>query len=243
MKKTTDKSPDVNLDNSNGNSSSLISNVVLKGDLASLSDSQKIEYYFQLCYSLGLNPTSKPFEIIKFNGKEILYAKREATEQLRKIHGVSVVELILEVTPDLCIARIRVQNKEGRFDVATGVVPLTGLKGDAKANAIMRAETKAKRRATLSICGLGMLDESETDTIGSFETKELSLPQTENPYKLLAEAKTLEELRKVWEANPLLQREPTFANLKNTRKEELADISVNDILPEEPLANQNTNDK
>ena len=29
----------------------------------------------------------------------------------------------------------------------------------------MKAETKAKRRVTLSICGLGILDESETDTM------------------------------------------------------------------------------
>src|SRR5690606_24912460 len=33
------------------------------------------------------------------------------------------------------------------------------------ANAYMKAETKAKRRVTLSICGLGWLDETETETI------------------------------------------------------------------------------
>ena len=35
------------------------------------------------------------------------------------------------------------------------------LKGEVRANAILKAVTKAKRRATLSICGLGWLDESE----------------------------------------------------------------------------------
>ena len=39
------------------------------------------------------------------------------------------------------------------------------LKGDALANALMKAETKAKRRVTLSIAGLGWLDETELDTI------------------------------------------------------------------------------
>lgn len=39
------------------------------------------------------------------------------------------------------------------------------LIGDERANAIMKAETKAKRRATLSICGLGFLDEAEVETI------------------------------------------------------------------------------
>jgi hypothetical protein len=33
------------------------------------------------------------------------------------------------------------------------------------ANAFMKAETKAKRRVTLSICGLGFLDESEIESI------------------------------------------------------------------------------
>ena len=39
------------------------------------------------------------------------------------------------------------------------------LKGEAKANAVMKAETKAKRRVTLSICGMGWVDESEIDSI------------------------------------------------------------------------------
>lgn len=38
------------------------------------------------------------------------------------------------------------------------------------ANALMKAETKAKRRVTLSICGLGLLDESEIDTMKGAET-------------------------------------------------------------------------
>ena len=39
---------------------------------------------------------------------------------------------------------------------------------NALANAIMKAETKAKRRVTLSICGLGMLDETELETIKDY---------------------------------------------------------------------------
>jgi hypothetical protein len=44
---------------------------------------------------------------------------------------------------------------------------IKGLQGDALANALMKAETKSKRRVTLSICGLGMLDETEMETIPS----------------------------------------------------------------------------
>jgi len=37
--------------------------------------------------------------------------------------------------------------------------------GEALANALMKASTKAKRRLTLSLCGLGFLDETEVGTI------------------------------------------------------------------------------
>jgi hypothetical protein len=42
-----------------------------------------------------------------------------------------------------------------------GVKAIATLKGEARANAMMTAETKGKRRVTLSICGLGVLDETE----------------------------------------------------------------------------------
>jgi hypothetical protein len=57
----------------------------------------------------------------------------------------------------------KVMNGAGRTDIARGAVTLQGLKGEALANAIMKTETKAKRRATLSICGLGFLDETEIE--------------------------------------------------------------------------------
>jgi len=44
-------------------------------------------------------------------------------------------------------------------------VALGTLKGDALANALMKCETKAKRRVTLSLAGLGWLDETELETI------------------------------------------------------------------------------
>ena len=45
-----------------------------------------------------------------------------------------------------------------------GAVKKTDMQGNF-GNALMKAVTKAKRRVTLSICGLGMLDETEVETI------------------------------------------------------------------------------
>jgi hypothetical protein len=58
-------------------------------------------------------------------------------------------------------------DQSGRTDSDTGAVSITGLKGENRANAIMKAITKGKRRLTLSLAGLGWLDESEVGSIPS----------------------------------------------------------------------------
>ena len=139
--------------------------VLLKGDLASLNPKERVAYYKQVCESVGLNPLTKPFEYITLNGKLTLYALRGATDQLRALHKVSVTEMTEAERDGVVIVTVKVQNAEGRTDMAKGAVTIANLKGDALANAFMKAETKAKRRATLSICGLGFLDETEVETI------------------------------------------------------------------------------
>ena len=44
-------------------------------------------------------------------------------------------------------------------------MPIDKVQGENRANAMMKAETKAKRRVTLSVCGLGMLDETEAEPL------------------------------------------------------------------------------
>ena len=71
-----------------------------------------------------------------------------------------------------------------------GNMPLRSLKGDALANALMKAETKAKRRVTLSIAGLGWLDETELETIPrqNITTGDvISLPEGEGVSQTLRE--------------------------------------------------------
>jgi hypothetical protein len=55
----------------------------------------------------------------------------------------------------------------GRTDMEIGAVMIGGLKGEALANAHMKALTKAKRRVTLSISGLGWMDETEISSVPS----------------------------------------------------------------------------
>jgi hypothetical protein len=151
------------------NQYAMVEKVVIGGDLAALSPQERLSYYKQVCESVGLNPLTKPFEYIKLNNKLTLYAKRDATDQLRKIHGVSIKIVAREKVDELYIVTAQATDKSGRTDESVGAVSLGNLKGDAAANAIMKAETKAKRRVTLSIAGLGLLDETEISSIPSAE--------------------------------------------------------------------------
>jgi hypothetical protein len=155
----------------------LISKLVLKGDLSGLNDIERVRYYNMFCESLGLNPVTKPFDILNLGGKQVLYAKKDATEQLRKINGVSITGLSQQIQQDIIIVTANGRDKTGRTDAATGAVSIAGLKGDALANAIMKAETKAKRRLTLSICGLGILDESEIEPVITGRPTETNITQ------------------------------------------------------------------
>lgn len=143
----------------------LIEKIVTQGDVEKLSPTERAAYYTDVCHSLGLNPLTQPFEFIRLNGKLRMYAKREAAEQLRKLNGISIVDMTTEALEGVYVVRVKGSDKTGRTDMATGAVPIKGLQGEALANAMLKAETKAKRRLTLSISGLGMLDETEVDSI------------------------------------------------------------------------------
>jgi hypothetical protein len=143
----------------------LLERVIVQGDLSKLSPTERVVYYKQVCESAGLNPLTKPLEFITLNGKLVLYALRAATDQLRAKHGVSITILTREKIDDTYLVTARATLPTGRTDEAMGAVNLKGLAGDALANAYLKCETKAKRRVTLSICGLGMLDETEIETI------------------------------------------------------------------------------
>lgn len=139
--------------------------VLVGGDLSKLTSQERLTYIGAVCNSLGLNPLTRPFEYINLSGKLTLYARKDATEQLRSLRGISIEIVSREVVEDTYVVTARAVDASGRRDESIGAVSIGGLKGDAKANAIMKAETKAKRRVTLSISGLGLLDETEIETI------------------------------------------------------------------------------
>ncbi len=172
------------------NAADLAEQVAIAGDLAKLTPEQRMSYYGEVCRSMGLNPLTRPFEYIVLNDKLTLYARRDATDQLRKIYGVSVAIVARETVEGVYVVTARGTTADGRSDESVGAVPLVKEDGewstaqsgkrffkgngqyrpigpDDRANAMMKAETKAKRRVTLSIVGLGWLDETEIETVAS----------------------------------------------------------------------------
>lgn len=139
--------------------------LALKGDISGLTPREKVLYYGQLCERLGLDPYTQPLLPLTLNGKQILYAAKGATDQLARNHDLTREVKTREVVNDIYVVTARASKPDGRSDESIGAVPIGGLKGESLANAMMKAETKAKRRATLSLLGLGMLDESELETI------------------------------------------------------------------------------
>lgn len=140
--------------------------VLVHGDLAKLDAGQRLAFYKARCDAAGLDPRGRPFEYITLQGKLTLYAKKECAEQLNGMHGLSHTILSRQAIGDLYEVAVRVTSPAGRTSEDIGVVVIQGLRGADLANAMMKAITKAKRRATLSFCGLGdMPDESELETI------------------------------------------------------------------------------
>mgnify|MGYP000959759389 CR=1 FL=1 len=142
-----------------------IENALMRGDLSKLSEAERLSYYKNICTSLGLNPLTKPMEYMNLNGKLVLYATKGCAEQLRNVHKVSLKVTARESIEGVYVVTAEASLPDGRTDSATGAVTIANLKGEALANAFMKAETKAKRRVTLSLLGLNMLDEVEVESI------------------------------------------------------------------------------
>jgi len=152
------------------------------------------------------------------SGEMVWYATRECAEQLRKLHRVSMRVLSRERTEDgLYIVTVEASTPDGRLEQAQGIVPITKAKGTWKttdsgkryfqeaktadgepilqllsgkelADSLHRAESKAKRRCTLSLCGLGLpeVDERQAPVAVRFD------PQT-GALNAPAEARTPED--------------------------------------------------
>jgi hypothetical protein len=181
-------------------SAAALERVLIGGDLSRLSPEERVSYYRTVCSNLNLDPLMKPFEYLNLNGRLVLYALRACTDQLRFRDRISIQIMAREVIDDIYVVTAQASTPDGRRDESTGAVSLAGLKGEAKCNGMLKAETKAKRRVTLSLCGLGLLDETEVESIPGTRPEP---PQNSREAQQAVADRKIAELREIAE-----QRKP-----------------------------------
>lgn len=132
------------------------------GSIHHLDDSTKRVLLAKLCNFLGLNQFTIPFRIYRdMDGNEFIYATKECCAQLRHLNGISITDLEERIDGDFAICKVKGMNKHGRVSMEIGSVNIAILEGQDKSNGQMWAVTKAKRRLTLDLSGLGVLADVE----------------------------------------------------------------------------------
>lgn len=109
------------------NGAEVLEQVIIQGDLAHLSAEHRVVYYRKVCESLGLNYLTKPFDYIELNGKLTLYAKRDATDQLRNSQHVSVKIVSREKIDDIYVVMAHAELPNGRTDESIAALPCAPL--------------------------------------------------------------------------------------------------------------------
>ncbi|TBR56459.1 hypothetical protein B4U84_29710 [Westiellopsis prolifica IICB1] len=137
------------------------------GSVSVLTAVERKLYYLEMCRAYQFDPLSFPFDYIESDGKLKLYINSVGASQLRDRFGISIYVKSREFLEDMWI--VTVEAKRGdRTEEATGAASIVDKYGkttpDRKANALKKAETQARRRATLAICGFGW-DDEESGTI------------------------------------------------------------------------------
>lgn len=212
---------------------------IIEGDLKSLTPGERVQYYNRVCDAIGLLPTTRPFGYITLNGKLTLYALRGCTDQLRKIHQVSIRIDSITAADGVITAQVSGTDRSGRTDTEIGVVPIGRAQGEELANARMKALTKAKRRLTLSLCGLGMLDETEVFSIPGAQpfpaiaSKPIEIPEPNNDPIATETLRRLQAaIKAVAEKLPPNWREETLAKFQVKSSKELTNKQAMLILNE-----------
>lgn len=165
----------------------IVEKIVSTGNLYDLTSKQRFEYYNQLCKFLGINPATMPFRFFENKTSKgpvlSLYLTKGGAEQLREKRQISIhsINRIKEEYEEGYLHIMTVDGyciDTGRKDIATAAIFIdknpkdfkgaflgSAAKGEYISNCLMKLETKAKRRLTLSFSGLGIPDESEIDSI------------------------------------------------------------------------------
>jgi hypothetical protein len=145
------------------------------GDVTGKSE-QTIEILIcKICDWFGLNRDTNPIQVINQpqedgTSKSIMYLNRNGAEQLALVYGISVTSLHYVWHENIKVHEYRCKvysKKLNRWDVSVGA--LQDYEGLDKGYQLMWAQTRAKRRAILSIVGLSIMAEEEIKNLNEIE--------------------------------------------------------------------------
>jgi hypothetical protein len=163
----------------------ILADVVAAGkDTSALAREDRAALLTGLARRLGLNPLSGAVMFLRTNGRETLYVTKAGTDQIaarerlrrETIRGPEVIEIERR---KVVLCQVRATHPDGRSEVSTATLALADPVID-----LMKCETKAKRRATLSVCGLGLLAEDEIETIPGGRPAPVDAPPPAPAYDL-----------------------------------------------------------
>lgn len=131
-----------------------------------LNDEQRADYINYLCSKIGIEPTFRPIDLIPTKNGIKPYLNKGAGELIRDKRRISVDDMEIKEIGNMWLVTCRVRSFDGRCDTDMGVCLKNGTdKSPMNLNdSLMKAVTKAKRRATLSMCGLGAIIEEAHPT-------------------------------------------------------------------------------
>lgn len=171
-----------------------IEKLLADGDLAPMTKEQRLTYMKSMCKWLGISIFGQPFDFLHFNGKTKMYANANCASQLRAVYKISIKIVSKERVDGLYVVGVEAMSgKNSREDADVGAVNIKGLAGQDLANAMMKASTKAKRRATLSLCGLGSLDADTVKELAEIEKNQMAERAVEESEEKLDKTKTRPE--------------------------------------------------
>ena len=166
----------------------IINSLILTGDMSQLKPAQQTQYYNAICQLIGISPLTQPFAIIVYQGKKTLYARKDCAQQLCNTRKISTEITKTEKDELVYTTHVRASMPDGRKTDDIGSVGISGVKGQDLANLYMKSATKAKRRAVLALCGLGMPDESEVEDFNTAPQVDTSKSKVEKIVNQVEEA-------------------------------------------------------
>lgn len=136
----------------------------LYNDWSKLSEEDRLKAALALCRALDIPTPLNPFRFITMNGKVVLYAPNEAAQLIAESKGASVniTNKYLDKETNIYTVEVRVSTATRTID-NMACLYVGGLTGQKRADAMMKAVTKASRRTIFAAFGLSVTDDDDIE--------------------------------------------------------------------------------